>query len=64
MLNCQPHDIPVLIAVRILKPLGSPQPKSVKYFATAEIASLAEAEDRQWLGKMTAAIGRHWRSRN
>jgi len=62
VLNCQPHDIPVLIAARLLKPLGSPQPNSVKYFATAEIASLAE--DRLWLGKMTTAISRHWQTRN
>jgi hypothetical protein len=62
MLNCQPHDIPVLIAARLLKPLGSPQPNSVKYFATAEIVSLAQ--DRPWLGKMTSAISRHWQTRN
>lgn len=62
MLNCQPHDIPVLIAARLLKPLGSPQPNSVKFFATAEIVSLAQ--DRQWLAKMTSAISRHWQTRN
>ena len=32
VLGCQPHDVPVLIATRLLKPLGSPLPSSVKYF--------------------------------
>jgi len=33
VLNYQPHDVPVLVAARLLKPLGNPQPNSVKYFA-------------------------------
>lgn len=24
MLNCQPHDVPVLVAARLIKPLGNP----------------------------------------
>lgn len=62
MLNCQQHDIPVLVAARLLKPLGNPQPNSIKFFATAEIVALAQ--DRHWLGKMTAAISRNWQTRN
>ena len=34
VLNCQPHDVPVLIASKLLKPLGNPPPNSVKYLAT------------------------------
>ncbi len=30
VLNCQAHDVPVLVAARLLKPLGTPQPNSVK----------------------------------
>ncbi len=32
VLNCQPHDVPILVAARLLKPLGNPPPNSVKYF--------------------------------
>jgi hypothetical protein len=24
VLNCQPHDVPILVAARLLKPLGNP----------------------------------------
>jgi len=37
VLNCQPHDVPVLVAARLLKPLGNPPPNGVKYFATADV---------------------------
>jgi hypothetical protein len=33
VLNCQPHDVPILVAARLLKPLGNPPPNSVKLFA-------------------------------
>lgn len=62
VLNCQPHDIPVLVLARLLKPLGSPQPNSVKYFATLEILELAK--DRAWLSKATNAVSQHWRQKN
>ena len=62
VLNCQPHDVPVLVAARLLKPLGNPQPNSVKYFATAEVLELAR--DRTWLTKITNALGQHWKAKN
>ena len=62
VLNCQPHDIPVLVVARLLKPLGSPQPNSVKYFATLEILELAK--DRAWLSRATNAVSHHWRQKN
>src|ERR1035438_1678332 len=37
VINCQPHDVPVLVTARLLKPLGSAPPNSVKYFVTAEL---------------------------
>jgi hypothetical protein len=61
-LNCQPHDIPVLVAAKLLKPLGNPQPNSVKYFAAIEIQELAK--DRAWLARMTNAISQHWQQKN
>ena len=62
VLNCQPHDVPILVAARLLKPLGDPQPNSVKYFATVELLDLAS--NRVWLGKATAAMSRHWKEKN
>jgi len=62
VLNCQPHDVPVLVAARLLKPLGNPLPNSVKYFATAELIELMG--DRAWLAKMTTALGQHWQKKN
>lgn len=62
VLNCQPYDIPVLVAARLLKPLGNPQPNSVKYFAAVEV--LEFTKDRAWLTKMTNALNLHWQRKN
>jgi len=61
VLNCQPHDVPVLVATRLLKPLGSPMPNSVKYLATVDV--LEFAQDRSWLVRMTNEVSRNWRKR-
>lgn len=62
VINCQPHDIPVLVTARLLKPLGSAPPNSVKYFATTEL--LERIRDRAWLERVTNAVIRHWQKRN
>jgi hypothetical protein len=62
VLNCQAHDVPVLVAARLVKPLGNPPPNAVKYFARDEIAELSK--DRSWLSKATQAINLHWRNQN
>jgi hypothetical protein len=62
VLNCQPHDMPVLIASRLLKPLGNPAPNSIKFFATFEVLELAK--DRAWLVKVTSAVNGHWHKMN
>jgi hypothetical protein len=62
VLNCQPHDIPVLVAARLLKPLGNPQPNSVKYFASVEVLELAK--ERGWLARMTTILSQHWQKKN
>ena len=62
VLNCQPHDVPVLVAARILKPLGNPQPNAVKYFAAKEIMELST--DRAWLVRLTTALSQHWQRKN
>jgi len=40
VLNCQPHDVPALIASRLLKPLGNPAQNGTKFFCTADVWSL------------------------
>lgn len=62
VLNCQPHDIPILVGSRLLKPLGNPPPNGVKFFATGELLELVK--DRSWLVKITNAVNQHWRSHN
>jgi hypothetical protein len=61
-INCQPHDVPILVAARLLKPLGNPPPNTVKYFAAAEV--LEQAKDRAWLAKVTNALNQHWQHKN
>jgi hypothetical protein len=62
VLNSQVHDIPVLVAAKLLKPLGAPLANSVKYFATVEIMELAK--DKAWLGRATNAVSQHWKRKN
>jgi len=62
VLNCQAHDIPILVAARLLKPLGNPPPNSVKYFATLEV--IEQSKDRPWLAKVTNALNHHWQNKN
>lgn len=62
VLNCQAHDIPGLVAARLLKPLGNPPPNGIKFFAAADIAELTR--DRTWLVKVSNAINQHWQRKN
>jgi len=62
VLNCQPHDVPILISSRLLKPLGNPPPNGIKFFATTDV--LEHAKDRAWLAKMTNTVNQHWRHQN
>lgn len=62
VLNCQAHDVPVLVAARLLKPLGNPPANGIKYFATADL--LEAVKDRNWLVRMSAAIYQHWQKKN
>ena len=62
VLNCQAHDVPILVGARLLKPLGNPPPNSVKFFAAHEV--LEQAKDRAWLAKVTNALNQHWQNKN
>lgn len=62
VLNCQAHDMPILVATRLLKPLGNPPPNGIKFFATADVLELTK--DRNWLVRVTTAINGHWQKQN
>jgi hypothetical protein len=62
VLNCQAHDVPILVSSRLLKPLGNPPPNGIKFFATADLVELAK--DRAWLVRVTNAVTAHWQKRN
>ena len=62
VLNCQVHDVPALVAAKLLKPLGNPPANGIKFFATAEL--LEAAQDRHWLVRMSATIYQHWQKKN
>ena len=62
VLNCQAHDVPILVGARLLKPLGNPPPNSVKYFAALEV--IEQGKDRTWLAKVTNALNQHWQIKN
>ncbi len=56
------HDIPVLVSVGLLKPLGRPTASGSKYFAAVELQTLRN--DTRRLAKASDAIVNHWRSKN
>jgi hypothetical protein len=62
VLNCQPHDVPVLVAAKLLKPLGNPPVNGIKYFSTADL--LEVSKDGHWLVRVSAAIYQHWQKKN
>jgi hypothetical protein len=62
LLNCQTHDMPALVAARLLKPLGNPPANGIKYFATADL--LEATKDRNWLVRVSATIYQHWQQKN
>ena len=56
------HEIPMLVADRLLKPLGRPPLNGVKYFSTAVLEELRR--DYKWLARASDSIVEYWRSRN
>lgn len=62
LIGCQPHDIPVLVRVGLLKPLGRPAPNGVKYFSHRRLTELC-AEDT-WLARVSDALVQHWQRKN
>jgi hypothetical protein len=62
LLGLAEHDIPVLIAAGLLKPLGNPPSNAVKYFGTVEVLEMAG--ERAVLNKIRSAVYQYWRGKN
>jgi hypothetical protein len=62
MLGFAMHDIPILVAKGLLKPLGRPTANAAKFFATSTIQELRE--DANWLSKATDTLRLHWKEKN
>ena len=61
-LGFEPHEIPLLVAASLLKPLGHPARNSTKFFATETLDQLRR--DEKWLARASDAIATYWRERN
>jgi len=61
-LGFDPHEVPIMIAAGLLKPLGHPARNSTKYFATETLDRLRR--DEKWLARASDAISDYWRKRN
>lgn len=62
LLGFREHDVGILVSQKLLKPLGKPGQRSMKYFATKYLLSLAD--DQVWLDRATKVLAETWRSRN
>ena len=62
VLNFQPHDLPALMAAKLIKPLGNPPANGIKFFATADL--LEAMKDRNWLVRVSTTIYQHWHKQN
>jgi DNA-binding transcriptional MerR regulator len=61
-LGLSPHEIRILVARGLLKPLGHPAPNGPKYFLTALLDDLKR--DEKWHGRATDALQEYWRHKN
>jgi len=61
-LGLSPHEIPILVARGLLKPLGHPAPNGPKHFLTAILDDLKR--DEKWHGKASDALQEYWRQKN
>jgi hypothetical protein len=59
ILNCQSHDLPILVSAGLLKPLRNAPRNSVKYFAALDVLKLVK--DRTCLAKVTNTVNELWR---
>src|SRR5260370_40164838 len=58
LLGFQEHDIALLVAAKLLVPLGKPAPNAPKYLAAVQIVE--RASDSEWLSIATKQLAKHW----
>lgn len=61
-LGFSPHEIPILIAKGLLKPLGHPPHNGQKFFLAKILEDLRR--DEKWFGKASDTIVEYWRYKN
>ena len=61
-LGFAPHEITILMAEGLLKPLGRPPTTGVKHFSAVALEELRR--DQKWLARASDCIVQYWKSRN
>jgi hypothetical protein len=61
-LGFSPHEIPILVAKNLLKPLGHSPHNDPKHFLAADVESLRR--DEEWHSKAAGAVMEHWQYKN
>lgn len=61
-LGFAPHEITILMAEGLLKPLGRPPTTGVKYFSAVALEELRR--DPKWLARASDCIVQYWKERN
>ena len=62
MLGFSAHEIPILVAQKLLKPLGHPAHNGQKFYFAATVEDLRR--DEKWFNKASDAIVEYWRYKN
>jgi len=62
LLGFNEHEIPILMAKGLLKPLGHPAHNGQKFFLTATLEDLRR--DEKWFSKASDAVLEYWRYKN
>ena len=62
LLGFGPHEIPILMAKGLLKPLGHPAHNGQKFFLAATLEDLRR--DEKWFSKASDAVVEYWRYKN
>src|SRR5258708_5772353 len=62
LLGFSAHEIPILAAHGLIKPLGHPLPTGVKFFSVAMLEELRR--DMKWLARASDCIVDYWKNVN
>jgi hypothetical protein len=62
ILGFQKHEIAILIAAKLLKPLGHPPANGTKFICAATLENLKN--DEKWLARASDEVNRFWKRKN